>query len=131
MQSIRPRPADASRIGAVPNGRCADAGFAPAWRLLLVALGVVLTLWAAGIVELPESNRRVADWIGALSVVTILVLWVRRNGSALAYRREPTTPTNADPVRIRLIRSRRPPVAEIGGPGMRVPRRTPAHRRRS
>jgi hypothetical protein len=130
MQSIRPRPADASRVGAVPKGRCADAGLAPAWRLLLVPLMVVLALWAAGIVELPESNRRFADWIGALSVVTILMLWVRRNGSALAYRREPT-PTTADPVRVRLIRSRRPPVAEIGGPGMRLPRRTPAHRRRS
>jgi hypothetical protein len=87
-----------------------------------VTLLLAMALWATGIVELPESYRRLADWIGGLTVVAILVVWVRHNGTALAYRPEPPRHDD-DPLQIRLIRSRRPPLPEIGGPEIRGSRR--------
>jgi hypothetical protein len=86
-----------------------------------VSVVLAMALWATGLVELPESNRRLVDWIGGLTVVAILVAWVRRNGAALASQTEP--PDHDDPLRVRLIRSRRPPLPEIGGPEIRPSRR--------
>jgi hypothetical protein len=83
--------------------------------LLGVALVLGMAAWAIGLLELP-NYRRSADWIGGLTVVTILVVWVRRNGAALACRRE--APPDDDHLQIRLIRSRRPPLPDIGGPSL-------------
>lgn len=82
---------------------------------------MAMALWATGIVELPASDRRLVDWIGGLTVVVTLVVWVRRNGAALAYQTE--LPDHHDPLQVRLIRSRRPPLSEVGGPEIKPSRR--------
>lgn len=95
----------------------------PAWRMLGWTFAIAMVFWALGILELPSSLRRVVDWLGGLTVLTVLVLWVRANARSLAMENE--APNPGDDVRVRMIRSRRPPVAAIGGPHIR-----PAHRRR-
>ena len=93
----------------------------PAWRLLTVALVLGMAAWAIGLLELPDY-RRLADWVGGLAIVTILVVWVRHNGAALA--REPIARGEGDDrLEIRVIRSRRPPLPDIGGPEIKAPRR--------
>lgn len=101
-----------------------NPGFArPAWWILGWTLGIVMILWATGIVELSNSERRLVDWVGGLSVLVVLVAWVRSNARTLALTREPLERQEA--LQIRVIRSRRPPLASIGGPDIR-----PLHRRR-
>jgi hypothetical protein len=96
----------------------------PAWSWLTVTLVVVMAMWAAGVVALPEAYRRTVDLAGASAVLVSLIAWVRRNGGALAYDQEPRALD--EPLGVRLIRSRRPPLPEIGGPEIR-----PAGRRGS
>jgi hypothetical protein len=82
-----------------------------------------MAVWATGVVELP-GHRRLADWIGGLTVVTILILWAGRNKTVLAEHGKPR-PRASDRLSIRLIRSRRPPLAETAGPDIRPLRRRP------
>jgi hypothetical protein len=56
-----------------------DGAPRPAWRLLAWTLGIAMALWATGIVELPAADRRLVDWIGGLTVLAVLVGWVRAN----------------------------------------------------
>jgi hypothetical protein len=125
MHEVRADRGDRSRRGpgslrvARPDGAPAR----PAWRILAATVLLAMALWATGIVELPESDRRLVDWTGGLSVLSILVVWVRRNGTALAIATQPPDHHSDDPLRIRLIRSRRPPLPEIGGPDIRPSRR--------
>ena len=97
----------------------------PAWRLLAWMVAVVMGLWAAGILELPSADSRLVDWIGGVTVLAVLVGWVRANARWLELI-EPHADAEAHaPLRVRLIRSRRPPLASIGGPDFeRSPRRT-------
>lgn len=96
----------------------------PAWWWLTVTVVVVMAMWAAGVVALPETSRRLVDLAGGIAVLVTLVAWVRRNGKALACEGEPHS--HHDALAVRLIRSRRPPLPEIGGPEIR-----PAGRRGS
>ena len=80
-----------------------------------------MALWATGIVQLPVSQRRLVDFIGAAAVLTILVVWVRSNARSLAVLHDQPPPENR--VHVRLIRSRRPPLATIGGPDIMPSRR--------
>jgi hypothetical protein len=95
-----------------------------AWWSLTVALVVVLAMWAVGVVVLPETSRRIVDASGGIAVLATLVAWVRRNTAALACESE--SRSSHGPLTVRIIRSRRPPLREIGGPEIR-----PVSRRRS
>jgi hypothetical protein len=95
----------------------------PAWRLLAWTFGVVMGLWAAGILELPASDRRLLDWVGGVTALVVLVVWVRANARWLALI-EPRRDAEARvPLRVRLIRSRPAPITPIGGPHLERPRR--------
>lgn len=85
-------------------------------------LAFAMALWAAGILELPESRRRLVDWIGTFTVLAVLVTWVRRNALSLGMGTDKPDPEHR--LRVRLIRSRRPPLDVIGGPEIK-----PLHRR--
>jgi hypothetical protein len=88
-----------------------------------------MALWATGILELPPSDRRLVDWIGGLTVLAVLVGWVRANAYSLAAT-GPQLDGDAR-VGVRLIRSRRPPLASIGGPDLDRLRRRPGRVRPS
>lgn len=108
------------RAAALRVGGQREGPARPAWRILGWTLGIAMALWATGIVELPASLRRLIDSIGALTVLAVLVLWVRLNARSLAALSDP--PDRDDRVSVRLIRSRRPPLA-VGGPDVK-----PLHR---
>jgi hypothetical protein len=114
---------DSHRAAALRIAGHDDGAPRPAWRLLAWTLGIAMALWAAGIVELPASDRRLVDWIGGLTVLAVLVGWVRVNARALAAT-EPQSDGD-DRVSVRLVRSRRPPLASIGGPDLDRLRRRP------
>ena len=95
---------------------------APSWLLLVTLIVLGMAAWGAGILELPASYHHLADVVGGLVVVAILALWVRRNGVALANPRERSR--DGEPrLQIRVIRSRRPPLPELGGPQFPARRR--------
>lgn len=122
MQVVRARRVDRLPRRAVAPGRASrrHAPAVPAWRLLTVTLVLGMAAWAIGLLELPDY-RRLADWVGGLAILTILVVWVRRNGAALAC--EPITRGDGgDRLEIRVIRSRRPPPPDFGGPDITAPR---------
>jgi hypothetical protein len=96
----------------------------PAWRILLVTLAIVMGLWATGVLEFPDSRRRLMDWAGTLTVLAVLVAWVRSNALPLALGAEQPNPT--DPPHVRLIRSRRPPLEAFGAPDVKALRRRTA-----
>jgi hypothetical protein len=122
LRAVRPDGAPRRRarlrvVGDEPPAR-------PAWRLLMVTLVLVMAMWAAGVVALPETYRRIVDLAGGIAVMMGLIAWVRRNAPALACDGEPRA--HHEPLTVRLIRSRRPQLPEIGGPEIR-----PAGRRGS
>jgi len=115
LQAVRPdgsprRSARLRVVGDRPSAR-------PAWRLLIVTLVLVMAIWAAGVVALPETYRRMLDVAGGIAVLVSLSAWVRRNATALACAGEPRG--HHEPLTVRLIRSRRPALPEIGGPEIR------------
>ena len=77
-----------------------------------------MAMWGAGVVALPETYRRILDLAGGIAVLVSLVAWVRRNATALACAGEPRG-HHHEPLTMRVIRSRRPPLPEIGGPEIR------------
>jgi hypothetical protein len=94
----------------------------PAWRTLAIPLLLVMAAWATAIARLPDAQRWLADWGGGLGVVAILFAWHRRNAVALACRRD-LSRHGAQRVQVRLIRSRRPPLPDLGGPRLPPSRR--------
>jgi hypothetical protein len=115
---------DSRRAAALRVAGRDDRPPRPAWRILAWTLGIAMALWATGILELPDSNRRLVDWIGGLTVLAVLVGWVRANARSLAAEPHPDRDRRVR-LRVRLIRSRRPPLDSIGGPDVeRLRRRT-------
>jgi hypothetical protein len=114
---------DSHRAAALRIAGRDDGAPRPAWRILAWTLVSVMALWATGILELPPSDRRLVDWIGGLTVLAVLVGWVRANACSLAAT-EPQLDGD-ERGRARLIRSRRPPLASIGGPDLDRLRRRP------
>jgi hypothetical protein len=102
-------------------GRDEDAS-RPAWPILAWTLGIAMALWAMGILEVPDTSRRLVDWIGGLTVLGVLVGWVRANARSLAAE-QPADRDDRVGLRVRLIRSRRPPLDSIGGPDLERRRR--------
>jgi hypothetical protein len=96
----------------------------PAWWSLTVAVVVVMGMWAAGVVALPSTSRRLVDLAGGIAVLATLIAWVRRNGIALACEGEACPPH--DELAVRLIRSRRPLLPGSGGPEIRPAGRRPS-----
>ena len=86
----------------------------PAWSILGFAISVGMALWALGVIELPVADRREVDWVGGLVVLTILVLWYRANRPSLDVVGTP--PERQGRLRVRMIRSRRPPLPSMDGP---------------
>jgi hypothetical protein len=123
MQQVRADRADRARrrLGSLRVARPDGTAARPAWPVLAAAVVLAMAVWATGIVELPASDRRFVDWTGGTSVLAILVVWVRRNGVVLGSRTE-LDPPDA-PLQVRVIRSRRPPLPEIGDPEIRPIRR--------
>jgi len=93
----------------------ADEPREPAWSILGFILVVGMVLWAAGVIELPTADRRAVDWVGGVGVLAILVLWVRANGRLLAAV-DASPPERQGRLRVRMIRSRRPPLPSMDGP---------------
>ena len=93
----------------------ADASRRPAWWILGFTMAVGMTLWAVGVIELPAADRREIDWVGGLGVLAILALWVRANGPSLGAVDAPP-PERQGRLRVRTIRSRRPPLPPLNGP---------------
>ena len=100
----------------------------PAWWILGCSIGIAMTLWATGILELSASQRRLVDWIGGLIVLLALAAWVRSNAGTLALTSEPLE--GHEGLQIRVIRSRRPPLAAVAGADI-VPLRRRRRRVRS
>ena len=92
----------------------ADRPRRPAWSMLGVTMAVGMVLWALGVIELPVADRREVDWVGGLGVVAILVLWVRANRPSLVVVDAPP-PERRGRLRVRMIRSRRPPPPSMDG----------------
>lgn len=101
----------------------------PAWWILGCAIGIAMTLWATGILEVSASQRRLVDWIGGLTVLSALVTWVRSNARTLAVTSEPLD--RHEGLQIRVIRSRRPPLAAVAGAEIIPLRRRPRRARSS
>ena len=93
----------------------ADRSRGPAWSILGFTMAVGMVLWALGVIELPIADRREVDWAGGLGVLTILVLWVRANRPSLGAVDTPP-PDGQSRLRVRMIRSRRPPLPSMDGP---------------
>jgi len=108
-----------ARLRAVPR---AEVVRRPAWSILAWAIAVSMAVWAIGVLELPVADRRAMDWVGGLDVLAILVLWVRANGPVLVASDAP--PGRQGRPRVRLVRSRRPPLPSMNGPDI-----APVHRR--
>lgn len=102
-------------------GRDADRPARPAWWILVWTVGIAMALWATGILELPSAERRLVDWIGGVTVLAVLVVWVRVNAGLLATADDQHD--RDDRLRVRLIRSRRPPLDAVGGPDIQPLRR--------
>ena len=119
MRHTRAAPADDLHRGAALH--IDDGAPRPAWRILAWTVVGVMAFWAIGILDLPASDRRLVDWIGGLTVLAVLVGWVRANACSLAAT-EPQVDRDAR-VRVRLIRVRRLPLASIGGPRLDRSRR--------
>ena len=95
--------------GRPPALRIADHDGTPArpmWQLLTCALIIAMALWATGILELPTSDRRLVDCIGALIVLTMFVVWIRVNAGSLAASNH--EPGRDDRLSVRVIRPRPP-----------------------
>jgi hypothetical protein len=95
----------------------------PAWRLLGSILGIAMALWATGILELPLFDHRLVDTIGTLTILAVLVIWVRMNACSLAASSD--EPHHDDGLHVRLIHSRRPSLDPIGAPDVAAERPRP------
>jgi hypothetical protein len=129
MQQSRVLHGDVPRDGATLRLAGRDGGATrPAWWILGWTIGIVMVLWGTGILEFSMAQRRFVDWIGGLTVLTVLVTWVRSNARALAVASERSGRPHR--LQVRVIRSHRPPPAPTSGPDI-TPWRRRAPRGRS